>query len=57
MKRGNGTKETAKSKRRPRNQAAAPNKHLLRSYVQQMVTLLALQQTVMQNLQKEIEAG
>jgi len=57
MKRENRIKETAKSTRRTRRQAAVPHKQRLRSYARQIITLLALQQTVMQNLQKEIEAG
>ncbi|GEM_PF-3592534 len=55
MKHTSDAKMTAKSTKRPGNKTAAPQKQRLQSYAKQMVTLLALQQTVVRNLQREIE--
>jgi hypothetical protein len=55
MNRGNKNVKTAKSTRRPRIQTNTPKKQLLQNYAKQLVTLLALQQAVTRNLQKEID--
>jgi len=56
MERVNKNNKTAKGTRRPRTpQTDTSHKQRLQNYAKQMVTLLALQQTVMRNLTKEID--
>ena len=45
---------TAKSIKRPRMQIGEAKKQKLNGHVKQLITLLALQQAVTRNLQKEI---